>query len=123
MVCEIKVKSKYKICINYENRYAPRVWIVEPDFSQERYLPHVYKKHNNMLCLYHPDNFRWTQDKDIKQTIIFWTLLWIEFYEVWQETGIWFAPEAEHTQPKKEDEPKKKKLFNPKYLKDYPIRL
>ena len=128
MVCEFDVVSRYSnkkyiICLNYEKGFSPRLWVVEPDFMMHSRLPHVYA--NNRLCLYHPDNFTWTRDKDIVQTLMFWAAAWIEFYEMWAETGVWLGPEAEHKQETAKIETpnnKTKTSCFPLHLKDTPIR-
>lgn len=149
MVWEYTYKSvscerQYTICLNYERGFAPRVWIVEPDFSKLTNLnfPHVYKEKSNMLCLYHPHDFHWHQNKDLIQTIILWSMLWIEFFEIFLKTGKWYGPEANHNDvsndvssvPKLTDEytenndkknikKSQPKTHQPKYLKTFPIRL
>ncbi len=130
IICEFNVTSGYSgstytLCLNYEKFYAPRVWVVEPSFMRCSYLPHVY--FGNRLCLYHPDDFVWTKEKDIVQTIMCWAAIWIDFYEIWKETGVWLGPEAEHKVgvPKLEGVSiNKKKLKKSKHslLKDSPIR-
>lgn len=145
MVWEYTYKSvscgrQYTICLNYERGFAPRVWIVEPDFFKltDLNFPHVYKEQSNMLCLYHPHDFQWHRNKDLIQTIILWSMLWIEFFEIFLETGKWYGPEANHndnssvpklTKKNTEDDSKKNrkksqsKTDTPKYLKTFPIRL
>ena len=127
IVCEFDVISrysgkKYVVCLNYENGFSPRFWVVFPDFMMSSRLPHVYE--NNRLCLYHPDNFKWTRDKDIVQTLMFWAAAWIEFYEIWVETGVWLGPEAEHKNEsvKREATSKKNHSCSPVYLRDIPVR-
>lgn len=145
MVWEFAYKSiscgrKYTICLNYERGFAPRVWIVEPNLSKmvDVNLPHVYKEQSNRLCLYHPRDFQWHQSDDLIQTIILWSMLWIEFFEIFLETGEWCGPEASHDVPavepkltdvdnvKNDKNIKNKSHFKqsqPEYLKPFPIRL
>lgn len=122
------------LCLNYEIGWDPRIWVIEPDFTQLDILPHVYKHHSNRLCLYKPSNFNWTSDKNIVQTIILWAFCWIEFYEGWKDNGKWYGEEADHTKPtdiiidnntvlNTTNKKSSVKSHYPKYLKDYPIRL
>ena len=133
MVCEINRKSircetPYTICINYEQGWAPRVWIVEPDLTMVQYLPHVYSQKFNQLCLFHKSNFQWSVNENIIDTIVYWSMAWFEFYESWKETGIWFGPEVDHALLKPEvasnggTNPVVTKVATPQFLKDQPIR-
>lgn len=137
---------KYTICLNYEKWFSPRVWVVEPDFTELTcWIPHVYKESANRLCLYHPRDFKWTVSKDLIQTIILWAFLWIEFFEIYLITDEWTGPEAPHDvlpvndAPKNPHEQKRDiveqdetpelqstktyKKNEPKYLKKHPVRL
>lgn len=123
--------GKYTLCLNYERLWPPRVWIVEPDFSKLKGLPHVYP--GNRLCLYHPSDWAWKGSYNIIDTIIRWSQMWIVYFEDYLRTGAWRGPAADHERPKDNDienaeEPtnKKKKASiegEPIYLKNYPIRL
>jgi hypothetical protein len=129
----------YTLCLNYERFWPPRVWIVEPDLTKI-YMPHVYKQNGNSLCLYHKRDFQWSKDKNIIQTIICWSCLWIEYYEIYKILGKWVGPEAEHETVAKilldtkeitlssqsghnSQSDAKQKEDKPLYLKDYPIRI
>lgn len=123
-----KSGRKYTLCLNYEKGYSPRIWIVEPDLTSGK-LPHVYSTRSNQLCLYHTNDFQWSKDKDIIKTIFLWALVWIEFYEFYQELGEWLGPEFDHAGlPKQEGDgntgsaQNKFKINGPKYLKKHPIR-
>lgn len=90
-----------------------------------------------MLCLYHPRDFKWHQSHDLMRTVILWSMLWIEFFEIFSETGKWYGPEAKHDNtpptPKLTNENieksnnkiknKNSKKSEPKYLKNFPTRL
>jgi len=132
-IWEYKYTSKsslnYTICLNHERYWTPRTWIVEPDFTNG-YFPHVYKQQRNRLCLFHERDFTWSSDKDIIQTIICWSCLWIEYYEIYKILGKWVGPEAEHDNIEKNIQDRlcsynvcSKEEILPKYLKDYPIRI
>lgn len=120
--------NKYKLCLNYERYWPPRVWIVEPNFSKLNGLPHVYS--NNRLCLYHPDDWAWSSSCDIIDTIIRWSMMWIVYYEDYARTGKWRGPEASHEMKKKDADSQNESLSptknetvsTPKYLKSWPTR-
>lgn len=133
IIWEYQYKSKslefYTICLNYERGWTPRVWIVKPDLTKG-FLPHTFKDCGNCLCLFHSRDFVWSSDKDIIQTIICWSCLWIEYYEIYKILGKWVGPEAEHDNIEKViQEPNSfvigtnKIKEHPKYLKSYPTRI
>lgn len=83
----------YTVSINYRGDLRPLVKIIKPELVKDP--PHFYKE-SRSLCLYHPKNFHWTKEKLIAKDIVSWTAAWIYFYEVWQQKGVWYGPEAEH---------------------------
>lgn len=120
--------SKYTLCLNYEWLWPPRIWVVEPDFSKLKGLPHVYAE--NRLCLYHPSDWNWQSSCNITDTVIRWAQMWLVYFEDYLRTGTWRGPEADHNVALKDDEMKrgtiaKKKIHEgkPVYLKNYPVRL
>jgi hypothetical protein len=120
--------TSYKLCLNYEKDWIPRIWIVEPNLAKEN-IPHVFKAVSNQLCLYHARDFTWTKNEDIIKTLVFWALIWIEYYEFYKILGKWGGPEATHDMPKQLNDTsevnKKNSKINkkmPMYLKNYPIR-
>lgn len=129
-VSEITHKS-YTLCLNYEVCFDPRIWIVEPDFSKisPKQLKHVYSQYANCLCLFHPTQAPWSIKNDIAPTLITWAFLWIEFYEAWKITDIWYGAEAKHDTTSdcvntstEALTHKTRNKHKPIYLKDYPIR-
>lgn len=98
---ELHVKPElpvYTVSITYRGSASPIIRVLNPELVADP--PHFYKE-NGSLCLFHPDNFNWTEDKLIAQNIISWTAAWIYFYEVWLQTGKWFGPESHHSSTKK----------------------
>jgi hypothetical protein len=105
-----------------------------PDLTKGN-IPHSYVGQHNRLCLYHSKDFKWSIDKNIVQTILCWSVLWIEYYEIYQILGKWLGPEAKHgNTPKqltqRDDIANDIENINtiqendmPKYLKNYPIRI
>ncbi len=51
---------------------------------------------NGSLCLYYPEDFEWSDEVNLHETIIPWTAEWIVLYEEFLETGLWAGPEAPH---------------------------
>jgi hypothetical protein len=90
----------YKISVEYRGNLKPLVKVMDPPLLENP--PHFYKS-TNSLCLYHPDNFKWSAEKLIAKEIMQWSIAWIYFYQVWLEKGIWYGPEAKHTTSNKED--------------------
>lgn len=99
---EIQVKPEfpvYTISLKYNSTNKhPIVKILNPKLVENP--PHFYSK-TKSLCLYHPKNFYWDNNKLIANEIMDWTIAWIYFYEVWLETKIWYGPEVTHSNDKK----------------------
>lgn len=91
---------EYKIKVEYRGASQPYVSVISPKLVAN--APHIYP-YSRHLCLYRPDNYKWTSRKLIAQDIVPWTAAWIYFYEYWLRTGVWVGPEAPHIQAKSED--------------------
>ena len=99
---KIRVKpefSEYSLEIKYEKGCSPKVYVKNPQLVPN--APHVYPS-DRRLCLYHPDNFKWSDDKLVAKEIMQWTQAWLYFYECWLDTGNWYGPEAPHGGAKSE---------------------
>jgi hypothetical protein len=83
--------SKYKLKITCSKDLPPKVFLIEPAITKPY---HLYN--DGSLCLYHPNNFNWGDDKSIAKDLIPWTYMWIYYYEMWLSTGIWYGDEYEH---------------------------
>lgn len=66
--------------------------------------PHSYP--DGRLCLYHPDEYWWSGDQLLANTIVPWACEWCFYYEVWRETGRWAGPEYDHREPKRDPRPR-----------------
>lgn len=88
----------YNVSIEYNGDSQPKVKINSPALVE--HPPHVYS--DKSICLYHPNNFKWSATKLIAKEIVHWTIAWIYFYEYWLQTGKWIGPEAAHNSPKHE---------------------
>lgn len=87
----------YHVCVKMDGMTRPRVTI--PSLPLDPRPPHLFP--NNTLCLYHPqdpEDRRWHPGRAIAHTIMPWTAEWILFFEGWQETGVWWGPEAPHAE-------------------------
>ncbi len=88
----------YNVSIEYNGDSQPKVKINSPALVE--HPPHVYS--DKSICLYHPNNFKWSATKLIAKEIVHWTIAWIYFYEYWLQTGKWIGPEAAHNSQKHE---------------------
>jgi|GEM_PF-621086 len=94
--------DRYLVRITYRPPLAPQVHVLSPELWVN--TPHRYS--DSSLCLYFPKDGSWTPRHFIAHTIIPWTALWLECYELWQETSRlgkpeWFGLEAPHPRKKK----------------------
>lgn len=86
----------YRIKVVYNNPRSPRVWIIEPQVHVN--APHRYG--DGSLCLYKSQEWDWSPAFYLAKTIVPWTAIWLLFYELWLEYGVWYGPEAPHNGPK-----------------------
>lgn len=84
----------YRIKVVYGQRKRPDVFVVHPALAPN--APHVWP--NGSLCLYWGKEWWWKDTESIAETIMIWTALWLEYFEIWQETGEWLGPSS-HGQP------------------------
>lgn len=94
---EVQVKPEfpiYTLSIRYRGNKSPIVKVIKPKLVEKP--PHFYQD-KKKLCLYHPDNFYWDSSRLIANEIMDWAIAWVYFYEVWLETGGWYAPEVPHS--------------------------
>ncbi|MBN2819309.1 MAG: hypothetical protein JXP36_10090 [Bacteroidales bacterium] len=83
--------SKYKIRIKYKKTLAPKVFVEDPIIVKAK---HRYGDYS--LCLYHPNDFKWGDDKSIAFNLIPWTYMWLFYHEMWVKTGKWYGEEYQH---------------------------
>jgi hypothetical protein len=86
--------EEYVVEINYEGDKSPKVFIKSPEIE---YGPHVHTYKDKSLCLFYPREFRWKQATSIAEYLIPWINEWIIYYECYKIFGVWFGPEAPHT--------------------------
>lgn len=84
------ISEIYEVEISFRHCERPVIRILSPKLELAegaRRLPHVYK--GDLLCLYYPRFQEWTSSKQLADTIVPWTSLWLFYYEVWVATGEW----------------------------------
>lgn len=83
----------YRVTIEFRGNSMPRVKVISPALVEKP--PHYYHS-LSCLCLYKPDDFKWTSTKPMSNYILPWTCCWLYFYEVWKQKNEWLGPEASH---------------------------
>ena len=90
--------------------YNPEAWVLNPDLQQladGARPPHIYDLVNGktQLCLFYPQSNEWTTQSWLAKTMVPWTISWLRFFEIWQNTGKWEGggehPSAEPTSPRR----------------------
>lgn len=89
----------YRVRVTYKEWDRPRVFVLEPALDPD--APHVYS--DGSLCLYWPKEWRWSDDESIAETIVVWSALWLEYYEIWKATGEWLGPSSHDPYPEEEN--------------------
>jgi hypothetical protein len=88
-----EISAVYSILIKYKIGYRPNVWVLKPEPKSN--VPHRFS--DKSLCLYWNKEWEWSSNKEIVDTILPWTALWLYYYELWLDTGEWLAKEAPHS--------------------------
>ena len=85
----------YRIKIEYSYGKSPKVFVTNPyplsKYPGMKVLPHTYSTEEQRLCLYYPGIGEWNSNKLIARTILPWASEWLQFYELWLATGIWYG--------------------------------
>lgn len=91
----------YRIEVRCEKLSAPSVKVLSPPLATNP--PHVYN--DGSLCLYWPMEWQWSGKEIVALTILPWTALWLQLYELWLDTGEWLGSSSHGALiPKAEDE-------------------
>lgn len=88
------LSKEYLVKIVYNKNKKVDVFIVGEKLKlaeNRTRLPHVYSTPNQRLCLYTPFKREWHPKMLIIDTIIPWTLEWLDFYEHWLIDGEWLG--------------------------------
>ncbi len=83
---------EYTVVITHPFDRVPWVRIVAPKLHQR--APHRYG--DGTLCLYWPEEWRWTSTASLAATLVPWTALWLYYYEIWLVTDDWLGPSSPH---------------------------
>lgn len=86
-MCPQRASPHYHVEVQYRIGAQPKVYVREPAITA---APHLYE--DGSLCLYWPQQWVWRADRLIAHTIVPWAALWLLYYELWQDTGLWFGP-------------------------------
>lgn len=85
----------YKIKIDYKLKNSfPKVFVIKPLLNDNEIIPHLFK--DGSLCLFHYSKFNWGLEKSIVHEIIPRISLWLHYYELWLNHGVWFGDEYPH---------------------------
>jgi len=105
LICDMKVRPSsesnlYRIRVSYKasDRY-PKVWLLSPALEMVNgSLPHhIYEMDKNMhprLCVYYPAYNEWNVGMNIATVFIPWVITWLNTYEYWLITGVWYYDES-----------------------------
>jgi hypothetical protein len=86
----------YSIQVVHDLGRVPRVFVKSPKLDEE--APHRYP--DGSLCLYWPNQWRWSPKEFIAETLMPWAALWLYYYEIWLFCGQWCGPSSPHGIPK-----------------------
>lgn len=98
LICNLKfsiVGVNCNVKIVYDGLTPPKSWLIEPFFKNPQ---HIYKTEGN-LCLYDPEKNEWTRSSHIYNTFVPWSMEWVIFQMIYEETGEWQHPERHPDSP------------------------
>lgn len=98
IVCTGRLKplpeiEEYRVTIQQVDGTAPYVFITSPEIAYNEEI-HMYK--DRRLCLYFPEDMKWTSNLSIAELTIPWINEWIIYYELYKISGKWEGPSAPH---------------------------
>lgn len=85
---------EYKYVVKFTINKHPRVLVREPKIVYNDDI-HMYSE-DNSLCLYYREDFSFTEDSHLYNTILPWVHEWFVFYELYLIKGKWLHPYVEH---------------------------
>lgn len=92
--------DSYRIQVVYGLSGSPKVFVRSPVLPEG--TPHRWP--DGRLCLYWPKEWRWKDSESIPETIMSWTALWLEYYEIWQRLEEWCGPSSHDPFPEEESD-------------------
>ncbi len=86
--------KEYKVLFHFQLYKAPSVRVISPKLEKngDQEVPHLHR--DGSLCLYFKQEF--DSSMFLVDTIVPWTTLWLEYYEIWKATGKWLGGGIEH---------------------------
>lgn len=100
-IAKIKLRNgKYIVVLDYKLIGLVDAYLLKPDINMDHYLEiHTYglryhktfKRKLPKLCLEMPSLNEWNPSMALMDSYVPWAAEWIEFYELWQLTGIWYG--------------------------------
>lgn len=81
----------YDVRISFTAGRPPKVTLPNVEVHSKFHV-HLYE--DNSLCLYYPQEQKWTDYTKIAAYTIPWVVEWIYLYEIWKLTGKWEAEES-----------------------------
>lgn len=79
---------RYEYEIQYDGT-IPNVRITNPEIPYS-FDCHMYK--DGKLCLYYPQDEKWSRNKHLYSHIVPWVHEWILYYEIYKLSGKWEHP-------------------------------
>lgn len=86
------ISRVYMIRVRYRLEKSPEIFVISPnlrDLANGREIPHLYDQAQQKLCLYLPRRGEWSATKQLSDTVVPWTNLWLYYYEDWLQTNEW----------------------------------
>lgn len=90
-VIQIDGCQDYEVEIQFTPGMPPKVTLPKLDV-ESKFDIHMYE--DKSLCLYYPQEQKWTDYTKIAEFTIPWVVEWIYLYEIWKLTGKWEAKES-----------------------------
>lgn len=82
----------YNMVILHPFDRTPNVQVARPRIDPR--APHRYP--DGSLCLYWPEEWRWSPKERLADSIVPWAALWLYYYEIWLITDQWLGPSSPH---------------------------
>lgn len=88
--------KEYLLKVIQKQGEIPKTYILKENLNlkrQER-IPHIYgedlikNKKYIRICTFLPSE-DWNNKKNISDTVIFWAVEWIYYFEIWNVCGVW----------------------------------
>jgi hypothetical protein len=97
------LSDTYLLRLHYVLGHRPHIFVVEPKllFAPEyTALKHVWSTEKQELCVYYPKWHEWHPGLFLVKTMVPWASEWLNHYEIWVGTGVWYGGGIEHDEGK-----------------------